>query len=443
MGQIFSTPYGLLSWRSKTIPGVPLSSTEAEIISLVFTVRELIFLRELFSDLDMAFENSPPSKIFEDNTASIQIASQVGVSDRTKHMQIKYHFLRHKLESEVFTLEYLNTKKMLADMLTKPLPGPALYPMLTSITRLEMGGAGLGAALLTDEDLQDPTEDNPDLKDAVAERISEIQSGGDWRKMKALRQKRLSQTDGIKVSKRGKKSTKALWKQALVTKSAESEAESDAERSGASDDTLPGTERVAATTASTSSPAPLLTGAFPPLGPDSFQELQDAISKLSVDDSSPECTGCPCSASSTHPLLSCSDGVDVPIEDVERQAVAAVNEPSPRVKTIDVAQAFLTADLNQEAELAEETSTDKPLRAKRLNGSKKRESPKLFVAKLEILPEGEEPPQSSGRIQEVVVQAVKDKRNRQIPLTELFASQKRVRQDTVRRTTNRSDGRVH
>ena len=99
----------------------------------------------------MAFENSPPSKIFEDNTASIQIASQVGVSDRTKHMQIKYHFLRHKLESEVFTLEYLNTKKMLADMLTKPLPGPALYPMLASITRLEMGGAGLGVALLADD----------------------------------------------------------------------------------------------------------------------------------------------------------------------------------------------------------------------------------------------------------------------------------------------------
>ena len=53
MGQIFTTPYGLLSWRSKTIPGVPLSSTEAEIIALVFAVRELIFLQELFADLRM------------------------------------------------------------------------------------------------------------------------------------------------------------------------------------------------------------------------------------------------------------------------------------------------------------------------------------------------------------------------------------------------------
>ena len=105
--------------------------------------------------------------------------------------------------------------------------------------------------------------------------------------------------------------------------------------------------------------------------------------------------------------------------------MATVNKPSPRVKTIDVSQAFLTADLNQEAELAGGTSTDKPVRAKRLNGSKKRESPKRFVAKLEVLPEGEESLQSSGRVQEVAVQAVKDKRNRQIPLTELFASQKR------------------
>ena len=200
---------------------------------------------------------------------------------------------------------------------------------------------------------------------------------------------------------------------------------------------------MATTTASTSSPALPLTGAFPPLGPDSFQELQDAISELSVDDSPRRCTGCPCSASSTHPFSQCSADADVLVEDIERQPVATVNELNPRVQTIDVKQAFLTANLNQDIELAEEASTDKPLRAKRLNGSKKRESPKQFVAKLEILPEGEEDPQSSARVQEAAVQAVKDKRNRQIPLTELFASQKRVRQDTVRRTTNRSDGRVH
>ena len=264
MGQVFSTPYGVLSWRSKTIPGVPLSSTEAEIISLVFSVRELIFLRVLFADLAMAFENSPPSKIFEDNTASIQIASQVGVSDRTKHMQIKYHFLRHKLEMEVFTLEYLNTKKMLADLLTKPLPGSALYPMLTSITRLEMGGVGPGIDLTLDDDQSDPTEASLGLDDAIADRIQEIQSGGDWRKTKALRQKHLSRKEGATVTKRSKKSTKALWKQALVTRSAVAESQSDSELGHDSHD-LPGRVEHSAATTMVAQSLPQQVGPFPPL----------------------------------------------------------------------------------------------------------------------------------------------------------------------------------
>ena len=50
-------------------------------------------------------------------------------------------------------------KKMLADMLTKPLPGPALYTMLTSITRLEMGGATSGLVVTPDDDVkEDSTE---------------------------------------------------------------------------------------------------------------------------------------------------------------------------------------------------------------------------------------------------------------------------------------------
>jgi hypothetical protein len=306
MGQIFTTPYGLLSWRSKTIPGVPLSSTEAEIIALVFAVRELIFLRELFADLHMASEESPPTKIFEDNTASIQIASQVGVSDRTKHMQIKYHFLRHKLEMEVFSLEYLNTKKMLADMLTKPLPGPALYVMLASITRLEMGGAKSGLVVtLGDDDEEYSTESNPDLDSAVEERVKEIQYGGDWRKMKALRQKKLSRQEGATISKRHKKTTKALWRQALVTRSAEAESHSDSQLARTTYDSpadTANTERTMATTVSTDeSRLP-----FPPLKEEAFVELQAAVQKVVLceqqcnPDNDKECETCPCWPFSTN-----------------------------------------------------------------------------------------------------------------------------------------------
>ena len=91
-----------------------------------------------------------------------------------------------------------------------------------------MGGATSGLVVTPDDDnKEDSTEDNPDLDDAVAERVKEIQFGGDWRKMKALRQKKLSRQEGATVSKRHKKTTKALWRQALVTRSAEAESQSD------------------------------------------------------------------------------------------------------------------------------------------------------------------------------------------------------------------------
>ena len=186
MGQVFTTAYGLLSWRCKTVPGVPLSSTEAEIISLVFTVRELVFLRELFTDL--GFKIKGPTRLFEDSTATMQVASQVGVSDRTKHMEIKYHFLRHKLEAELFKLEHANTERMVADMFTKALSGPLLAKHLRSITRTAYDKT---MATVDDEpEALETAEDQHRIDAGVNKRINEIYKANDWRKMKALRQKR-------------------------------------------------------------------------------------------------------------------------------------------------------------------------------------------------------------------------------------------------------------
>ena len=72
-------------------------------------------------------------------------------------------------------------------------------------------------------------------------RVKEIQYGGDWRKMKALRQKKLSRQEGATVSKRHKKTTKALWRQALVTRSAEAESHSDSQLARTTYDSPAGT----------------------------------------------------------------------------------------------------------------------------------------------------------------------------------------------------------
>ena len=191
MGQVFCTVYGLLSWRCKTAPGVPLSSTEAEIIALVFAVRELLFLRELF--VELGFTVDKQTTVFEDNEATIAIASQVGVSDRTKHMEIKYHFLRHKLESEVFKLVHLPGDRMVADMFTKPLPGGVLSGHLKSITRVVQDptmAVEESASAAEEEEARFRDEEDAQIDRAVQGKIKAIHSAGDWRKMRSLKLKR-------------------------------------------------------------------------------------------------------------------------------------------------------------------------------------------------------------------------------------------------------------
>ena len=191
MGQVFCTVYGLLSWRCKTAPGVPLSSTEAEIIALVFAVRELLFLRELF--VELGFTVDKQTTVFEDNEATIAIASQVGVSDRTKHMEIKYHFLRHKLESEVFKLVHLPGDRMVADMFTKPLPGGVLSGHLKSITRVVQDptmAVEESTSAAEEEEARFRDEEDAQIDRAVQGKIKAIHSAGDWRKMRSLKLKR-------------------------------------------------------------------------------------------------------------------------------------------------------------------------------------------------------------------------------------------------------------
>ena len=63
-----------------------------------------------------------PITIFEDNNGCIAIANNPTDHKRSKHIDIKYHFSREKIEQKEVILEYISTGKQLADTCTKPLP---------------------------------------------------------------------------------------------------------------------------------------------------------------------------------------------------------------------------------------------------------------------------------------------------------------------------------
>lgn len=119
-GFIFMMCGGPIAWKTKLQPSVALSTTEAEIMALAAAVQEGVWLRRLA--IDLCFANNFPLTLYEDNQGAIALMKDHRFSDRSKHIDIRYFFLRDHLgEDGLFQLTYCDTTNMLADILTKGL----------------------------------------------------------------------------------------------------------------------------------------------------------------------------------------------------------------------------------------------------------------------------------------------------------------------------------
>ena len=120
-GYAFMMSGGCNSWKSKKQRTVALSSTEAEYMALSEATQEAIWLKAFLCELG-EISSDTAVKIFEDNQGSIALAKNPQYHKRTKHIDIKYHFVREKVEDGQVILEYISTLDMLADIMTKPIP---------------------------------------------------------------------------------------------------------------------------------------------------------------------------------------------------------------------------------------------------------------------------------------------------------------------------------
>ena len=110
----------ILSWMSKKQPVVALSSTESEYIALSYAAQENIWLRRLMESLTV--QQDAASVLFEDNQGAIALCKKPKDHGRTKHIDIRYHFVRNTVENKLVELRYCSTDLMIADAFTKPLP---------------------------------------------------------------------------------------------------------------------------------------------------------------------------------------------------------------------------------------------------------------------------------------------------------------------------------
>jgi hypothetical protein len=106
-----------ISWKSKLQSTVALSSTEAEYLALSTAVQEALFLRNLHADI--ASDGAKTITLYEDNQSTIKQAMNLSGSQRTKHVDIRHHFLKQHVANNNVCLQYLPTAQQPADALTK------------------------------------------------------------------------------------------------------------------------------------------------------------------------------------------------------------------------------------------------------------------------------------------------------------------------------------
>lgn len=116
---IFLLVGGAISWMSRLQQTVALSSAEAEYMAVCEAAKEAIYLRRVLKSL--GYEQEGPTIIYEDNQACIAMSENPVLHKRTKHIDMRYHFTRERVQSQEIKLRYVATQYQLADLLTKAL----------------------------------------------------------------------------------------------------------------------------------------------------------------------------------------------------------------------------------------------------------------------------------------------------------------------------------
>ena len=104
-------------WGSRLQPSVALSTVEAEYMALAAAAQEVCFLRQLLKNLGM--EINKATAMMEDNKGCVALASNAMTTNKTKHINIRFHFVRDLVKDGTVELTWCPTENMLADILTK------------------------------------------------------------------------------------------------------------------------------------------------------------------------------------------------------------------------------------------------------------------------------------------------------------------------------------
>ena len=119
-GYLFSLGLGFFTWSSKKQEATTQSITETEYIAAALVVNQALWLRKILKDLGQGQVEA--TNIMCDNISAVSISKNPVFHGRTKHIKIKYHFIREVQQSNEVLLVHCSSENQLADIFTKTLP---------------------------------------------------------------------------------------------------------------------------------------------------------------------------------------------------------------------------------------------------------------------------------------------------------------------------------
>jgi len=120
-GYVYIAGNGAITWNSKRQISQALSSAEAEYVTLTEAAREACWLRSLYTELGL-LDQDTPTEIRGDNESSLAMARNPQFHKRTKHIEMRWHWIRRLIRAGIITLTSCRDAEQTTDVLTKALP---------------------------------------------------------------------------------------------------------------------------------------------------------------------------------------------------------------------------------------------------------------------------------------------------------------------------------
>ncbi|GJV56834.1 hypothetical protein Tco_1457839 [Tanacetum coccineum] len=108
----------LTSWFSKKQTALAISTTEAEYVSAGKACQQALWMKRALVDYDIKLDDIP---VLCDNKGAFDLSKNPVLHSRTKHIEIRHHFLRDNVQKGNIFIEKVSSEDNIADILTKPL----------------------------------------------------------------------------------------------------------------------------------------------------------------------------------------------------------------------------------------------------------------------------------------------------------------------------------